>query len=159
MSSHATLYCTLRVRSIFKKLKWELWPFTQAARNFPSVSCMQSTDNKHSISQLEKRACTSLFCSRRKSKDETLVASQNQKRGHNLRAAQVFNFSPASDCTYEVQFSLAVTVLSPSCSLHLNKHYDLHLSFVWTTTDTPSLKLWTELRHRISQKKISGLIL
>lgn len=73
---------------------------------------MQSTDNKHSISQLEKRTCTSLFCSKRKSKERTLVASQN--RGQNTRAAQVFNISPASDCTSRSQLSLAVTTILPT---------------------------------------------
>lgn len=47
--------------------------------NFPSVNCMQSTDSKHSISQLEKRVCTSLFCSKRKSKDQTLVGQPELK--------------------------------------------------------------------------------
>lgn len=94
---YATLHCTLQVCSLSQKLKRELRPFTQAVCNFPSVNCMQSTDNKHSISQCEKRASTSLFCSRRKRKDATLVASQD--RGHNIRAAQVSNVSPASNCT------------------------------------------------------------
>lgn len=72
----------------FIKLKRESWSFTQVAPDFPSTNCMQSTDNKHSISQREKRACTSLFCFRRKSKDTTLMVSQNW--GYNMRAAQIF---------------------------------------------------------------------
>lgn len=71
----------------------------------PQWTACNQPDNKHSISQLQKRTCTSLFCSRRKSKDETLVASQNW--GHNVRAMWVFSISPASDCTYRPKFSLA----------------------------------------------------
>lgn len=51
--------CNVRVSSrLFKSSNCGL------LHHFPSVNCMQSTDSKHSVSQLEKRACTSLFCSR-----------------------------------------------------------------------------------------------
>lgn len=102
----ATLYCMLRVCSFRFFISNETcgllykWLATS-----PQWTACNQPDNKHSISQLQKRTCTSLFCSRRKSKDETLVASQNW--GHNMRATRAFSISPASDCTYRVQFSLA----------------------------------------------------
>lgn len=123
------LPCIVRCEhAAFPKAQTRFRPFTQVVCNFPSVNCMQSTDNKHSISQREKRASTSLFCSRRKRKDATLVASQN--RGHNMRAAQVSDISPASNCTYRVRFSLAITALSPFRALHLNMLNALPLPFI-----------------------------
>lgn len=58
-------YWTLRMRIV---------AFTQVDRYFPSVNCMQSADNKHSIAQRVKRARASLFCSRRKRTGQTLAA-------------------------------------------------------------------------------------
>lgn len=111
----------------------------------PPVNCMQSTDNKHSISQREKRVCTSLFCSRRKSKDVTPVASQNW--GHNMRAAQVFNISPASNCTHRVQFCLTMTSLSPCCCLHMNMLCTFHLSEWKQTHFASSCELTSPPEH------------
>lgn len=72
----------------FLKFKWEIlalfFSLTRVAHNFPSANCMQSTDNKHSISQLEKRACTSWFCSRRKNEKQP-VAGQNW--GHSTKSS------------------------------------------------------------------------
>lgn len=68
----------------------------KVARNFPSVMCMQSTGNKHSVSQCEKRARTSLFCLRRKRPGWNTPAAR-QSRGHAIGAARLFNSSPASE--------------------------------------------------------------
>ncbi len=87
------------------------------------TACNQLTINTP-FHSLRRESGTSLFCSRRKSKDETLAASQNW--GHNMRAAHVFNISPASDCTHRAQFSLAMTALcicsAPFIYLNQNRH-------------------------------------
>lgn len=116
-------YCWLYAASIWVFLfvcflkNRKLWPSMQVARNFPSENRVQSTDNKHSISQLEKRTCTSLFCSRRKSKDEKLAASQN--RGHSTEHKQASSASRlrATACTELTSLWL---YCPPSCYLHLD---------------------------------------
>lgn len=116
-------YCWLYAASVWVFLfvcflkNRKLWPSMQVARNFPSENRVQSTDNKHSISQLEKRTCTSLFCSRRKSKDEKLAASQN--RGHSTEHKQASSASRlrATACTELTSLWL---YCPPSCYLHLD---------------------------------------
>lgn len=132
----------------------KLWPSMQVARNFPSENRVQSTDNKHSISQLEKRTCTSLFCSRRKSKDKKLAASQN--RGHSTEHKQVSLASRlrATACT---EFTSLWLYCPPSCYLHLdalccgsqNRKKPQNKN-----THTPSFKMRINLATRSANSKL-----
>lgn len=141
---HATLCCTLWVCS--------LWPSTQAAHNFPSVDCMQSTDNKRSVSQLDERTCTSLFCSKRKSEDETLVASQNW--GHNMKAAQGLQHLACEWLhTIRVRFRLATT--TPSTFFFREK---ATLRWISKRKQHAFLQVVNKLGHKISKEKITFII-
>lgn len=99
------------------------------------TACNQLTINTPFHSLRRERALP-YFVVGGRARTKTLVASQNW--GHNMRAAQVFNNSPASDCTCK----------------GLSGH-DCIVPFLFFLTDTPCLRLWMNLATGSASIKMS----